>query len=72
MTKYLEVGDTLVVESFMGKGYFPITRVTKTLAFSKRESDGYEHSFKREIGYNMSHPRQKWDTLKYTVIFNEK
>lgn len=63
----LVVGDKLNLETAFGINWYKITRVTKTLAFSKRESDGYEYKFKREIGVNMSHPYQQWNTVKYTV-----
>ena len=65
--RLLEVGDILITETFLGKNRFPITRVTKTLAKSRRDSDGFEQSFKREISFNMSHPYQQWNTVTYSV-----
>ncbi|TNC80845.1 MAG: hypothetical protein C9356_12025 [Oleiphilus sp.] len=64
----LKVGDILVTKTFMGTHKYPITRVTKTLAKSKRKSDGYEYTFKREISDNMSHPCEQWSTTEYNVI----
>lgn len=66
-SKLLNVGDVLIVKTIFGSSRFTITRVTKTLALSKRESDGYEYKFKRNISYNMSHPKEYWSTTKYTV-----
>jgi len=63
----LEVGDKLHISTGWGVNWLVITRVTKTLAFSKRESDGYEHSFKRAIGSNMAHPYRQWNTSTYDV-----
>ena len=60
------VGDVIKVINRFGVGNFPITRVTKTLAFSKRE-DGYERSWKRKISANMSHPYDLWDKSTYTI-----
>lgn len=61
------VGDKLIAETCFGKNVYTITRVTKTLAFSKRDDDGYEYTFKRKISWDMGHPRQKWNTTKYSV-----
>ncbi len=63
----LEVGDKLIIENCFGCNWFRITRVTKTLAISKRRSDGFEFRFKREIELSMAHPRRAFDTSKYTV-----
>lgn len=63
----LEVGDTLLVENFTGRYKYLITRVTKTLAMSKR-SDGYEQAFKRAVTSDMSHPAIKHNSNKYTVV----
>ena len=65
--EYLEVGDTLVTKTFMGSIHFTITRVTKTLAKSKRK-DGYEYTFKRRISNHMSYPSQAYDPTTYYVI----
>ena len=67
----LEVGDKLHVTSVFGISWFKITRVTKTLAISKR-SDGYELRFKRVISHSMSHPSQQWDSNTYTVERKQK
>jgi hypothetical protein len=63
----VEVGDILVIETALGKSKFPITRVTKTLSLSKRESDGHEHRFIRKIKWDMAYPRMEWNTNEYTV-----
>ena len=68
--KLLQVGDILITHTVVGERHYPITRVTKTLAKSRRD-DKYEHSFKREIGANMTHPYQQWSTTTYEVIKNE-
>ena len=52
----INIGDTLLVDTRLSKNAYKITRVTKTLAMSKRESDGYEHVFKRVISCDMAHP----------------
>jgi hypothetical protein len=62
------VGDTIITSTCFGESRFLITRVTKTLAMSKRESDGYEYKFKRRISYDMAHPRERWSTTNYKVI----
>lgn len=67
----VNIGDTIQTKTFMGVNNFVITRVTKTLAMSKRESDGYEHTFKRLISWNMSHPSQRYNTTEYNVINNK-
>ena len=63
----VEVGDKVIYETFLSSVYFIITRVTKTLAFSKKDSDDYEYTFKRKIGVNMAHPPRNYDTAIYTV-----
>jgi hypothetical protein len=68
VSKLINVGDTLVTETFMGDTYYKITRVTKSLAMSIRDSDGYEYKFKRLIGHDMAHPYSQYNTTKYTVI----
>ena len=70
MIKLLNVGDTVITSSFLGDNRFPITRVTKTLAFSKLAT--YEHSFKREISHNMSHPYQAYCCVNYKVETGEQ
>lgn len=64
--KLLQVGDTLITNNMLGDKKYPITRVTKTLAMSAR-SNGKEHSFKREISFNMAHPYERWNTTEYRV-----
>lgn len=66
----LEVGDIVVTKSMMGVREYPITRVTKTLAKSRRD-DKYEHTFKRIISSNMRHPYEQWSTTDYHVILKE-
>jgi len=63
----VQVGD-VIVTSHMWDSHYPITRVTKTLAISARERDGYEFTFKREISHNMAHPYEQWNTIKYKVL----
>lgn len=62
-----EVGDIIFTHHRLGGSSFPVTRVTKTLAISKRESDGYERKFKRGISYDMRHPYEQWNTTPDTV-----
>ena len=62
----VNVGDKIYINSGMGMNWFIITRVTKTLAMSKR-SDGYEYKFKRLISRNMSHPHQAWTLHSFKV-----
>jgi len=52
-TNLLNKGDTIVVKTALNVTMFLITRVTKTLAKSKRK-DGFEHTFKREILLNIA------------------
>jgi hypothetical protein len=66
----LNIGDTVITKSFLGETRFPITRVTKTLAISKRAT--YEHRFKREISHNMSHPYEQYCCVDYRVETGEK
>jgi hypothetical protein len=67
MSNLVNVGDMIKINSGLGISEYPITRVTKTLAMSKRD-DGYEHKFKREIGVSMAHPYQQWNTATYEVV----
>ncbi len=48
MSGILEIGDVVIVENPLGRSEYEITRVTKTLALSKRPSDGFEHRFYRD------------------------
>ncbi len=67
MSDLVEVGDVIVMTNALGGVHrFPITRVTKTLAKSKRE-DGYEYTFKRFISSDMAHPSRAWNTTEYEV-----
>ena len=66
MKDLLQVGDVVITDNMMGVIEYPITRVTKTLAKSRR-NDGYEYTFKREISCSMAHPYQQWNTTKYSV-----
>ncbi len=63
----LEVGDKVIIENCFGCNWFRITRVTKTLAISKRRNDGFEHRFKRRISSDMSHPYIAYNQNEYTV-----
>ena len=63
--KILHVGDIVVVTTCMSNHEYLITRVTNTLAKSRR-ADGYEHTFKRKISSNMSHPYSN-DKTEYRV-----
>lgn len=67
----LEVGDIVVTSSMMGVRNYPITRVTKTLAKSRRDAN-YEHTFKRAISSNMQHPGERWNTTRYSVILRKQ
>ena len=68
MNENIEVGDTLIVKNWAVNSSYTITRVTKTLCFSKRKKDGYEYKFKREISDNMGYPRERFNQNEYTVI----
>ena len=69
MTDLLEVGDTVVVENVYGKHEYKITRATKTLALSKRESDGYEHRFHRDTKKRgVAYPKKRFDSNTYRII----
>jgi len=63
------VGDTLKTTNSLGGVYeYPITRVTKTLALSKRASDGYEYRFKRVKSFSMAHPYHEYNTTRYEIV----
>ena len=67
MSELVQVGDVIVTEHpLVGVRRYEITRVTKTLAKSKR-ADGYEHTFKRVIGSDMAHPYCNWNRTRYKV-----
>ena len=73
MTELVEVGDAIQIRTLFGQEKkYTITRVTKTLAISLRDSDGYEYKFKRLIGCDMAHPYQAWNRTEYKVIKLEK
>lgn len=63
--RLLEVGDVLTVQDALRTVKYKITRVTKTLAFSKQS--GWEAVFKRGISLNMSHPSSPYDNKTYEV-----
>lgn len=71
MVELANKGDTIQTITFMGVTDFKITRVTKTLAMSRRD-DGYEYKFKREISHSMEHPQQRWNSTIYKVISAHK
>jgi len=64
----VDIGDTIKTETYLGVHEYVITRVTKTLAMSLRESDGYEYKFRRVISDNMRHPYFAHDNTSYEVI----
>ena len=64
----VEVGDIILIKTALGVYKSLITRVTKTSSFSLRESDGYEHMYQREVSWNMHKPKEKWNTIDYTVF----
>ena len=65
----VEVGDVIVTKHPLGGVHsYPVTRLTKTLAKSKRAKDGYEHTFKRYVSGDMTHPYQSWNTIGYKVF----
>ena len=69
MTGLLEVDDIVVVENSFGRYEYKITRVTKTLALSKRESDGYEYRFYRDVENNgVAYPKSRSHQNRYSII----
>lgn len=68
MSKLIEVGDSVVVDNGLTRHIYKITRVTKTLALSKRADDGYEHRFNRDPTKGIPYPRERWSMTKYTLI----
>ena len=69
MTDLLEVGDIVVVENYLVKSEYKITRVTKTLALSKRPSDGYEHRFYRDTkNKGVAYHKHRHDQNTYSII----
>jgi len=68
----LQVGDIIKTKHALGGSEFVITRVTKRNALSARTSDGYEHKFSLVCSYDMSSPKQKWNTVGYSVFRSEE
>jgi len=69
MTDLLEIGDTIIVENGLTRSVYKITRVTKTLALSKRESDGYEHRFYRDTKKKgVAYHKSRFDQNTYSII----
>ena len=69
MTDLLEIGDIVVVGTMLGKSEYKITRVTKTLALSKRPSDGYEHRFYRDTkNKGVAYHKSRFDQTTYSII----
>lgn len=66
----LEVGDVLEVTNLFGTKKLTITRVSATLSFSKIKS-GDERRFKRVVGFSMSHPYEKFSTIRYRAFKND-
>lgn len=67
-TGQVEVGDLIVTESGIHKSVFEITRVTKTMALSKRKDDNYELRFQRNISNHMHCPQQEYPLTHHTVL----
>lgn len=71
MSGLLEVGDIVIVENYLSRSEYRITRVTKTLALSKRASDGYEHRFYRDAkNKGVAYPKRRFDQNTYSIIKN--
>ena len=69
MSGLLEIGDIVVVENCFVRNEFKITRVTKTLALSKRASDGYEHRFYRDTkNKGVAYYKHRFDQNTYSII----
>lgn len=68
MSKLIEVGDSVVVDNGLTRHIYKITRVTKTLALSKRDDDGYEHRFNRDPSKGIAYPRERYSMTSYTII----
>lgn len=69
----VEPGDVIVVKTFLGENNYPITRVTKTLAISRKKNiigDWIDHRFKRVVSLNMCHPADSFNVNQYTVFRN--
>ena len=68
MSKLIEVGDSVLVDNGLSRHVYKITRVTKTLALSKRADDGYEHRFNRDPSKGISYPRERRGMTRYSII----
>lgn len=68
ITDLLEIGDIVIVENALVTSKYKITRVTKTLALSKRESDGYEHRFYRDTKKGVAYQKHRFDQNTYSII----
>lgn len=69
MADLLEIGDIVVVSNAFTRYECEITRVTKTLALSKREEDGYEHRFYRDIkNKGVEYPKSRFSQNTYRII----
>lgn len=69
MSGLLEIGDIVIVENYLARSEYKITRVTKTLALSKRPSDGYEHRFYRDTkNKGVAYHKRKHDQNTYRII----
>jgi len=69
-TGLVEIGDNIFIKQPGSMSTFTITRVTDTLAYSKK-SGGSEDVFKREISDNMGHPVQRFNVAEYIVSTKE-
>ena len=73
MTDLLEVGDTVIVENAFVKSKYKITRVTKTLALSRLNSEGSERRFYRDTKKKgVAYPKRKFDKNTYSIIKDSK
>lgn len=63
----INIGDIVIAENFLGVTKYTITRVTKCFAFSKRESDGYEYKFNRDIRKGVKYPYNRFSQTNYKV-----
>lgn len=69
MSGLLEIGDIVIVENYLARSEYKITRVTKTLALSKRASDGYEHRFYRDVkNKGVAYHKHRHDQNTYRII----
>lgn len=69
MSGLLEIGDIVIVENYLVRSEYKITRVTKTLALSKRASDGYEHRFYRDTkNKGVAYHKHRHDQNTYRIV----